>query len=92
MVVVGYAIFYTGASNLFTGGQGYGFLESLLNKGEANSGDPTSGANSGGIPNKDKGTNPLTQPLPIGPGLNTLGKGLNALGNGLDNLGGWLGL
>lgn len=34
--VLGYALFYTGASNLFTGGKGWGFLQSLLNKGEAN--------------------------------------------------------
>lgn len=34
--VIGYALFYTGASNLFTGGKGWGFLQSLLNKGEAN--------------------------------------------------------
>ena len=37
MIVVGYALFYTGASNLFTGGKGWGFLQSLLNKGESNS-------------------------------------------------------
>lgn len=36
LVIVGYALFYTGASNLFTGGQGWGFLQALLNKGTAN--------------------------------------------------------
>jgi hypothetical protein len=34
--IVGYAVFYSGASNLFTGGQGWGFLQALLNKGTAN--------------------------------------------------------
>lgn len=43
LIIVGYALFYTGASNLFTGGKGWGFLQSLLNKGEANV--------SGGFPN-----------------------------------------
>ena len=36
LVIVGYALFYSGASNLFTGGQGWGFLQALLNKGTAN--------------------------------------------------------
>ncbi len=36
MAIVGYALFYSGASNLFTGGNGWGFLQSLLNKGESN--------------------------------------------------------
>lgn len=36
LAVLGYALFYSGASNLFTGGSGWGFLQSLLNKGEAN--------------------------------------------------------
>lgn len=36
LAIVGYALLYTGASNLFTGGHGWGFLQSLLNKGEAN--------------------------------------------------------
>lgn len=36
LIVVGYALFYTGASNLFTSGNGWGFLQSLLNKGESN--------------------------------------------------------
>jgi hypothetical protein len=43
LVIVGYALFYSGASNLFTGGQGWGFLQALLNKGTANQ--------SGSIPN-----------------------------------------
>lgn len=34
--IIGYALFYAGASNLFSGGHGWGFLQSLLNKGEAN--------------------------------------------------------
>lgn len=36
LVIVGYALFYTGASNLFTAGQGWGFLQALLNKGTGN--------------------------------------------------------
>lgn len=36
MFIVGYALFYSGASNLFTGGQGWGFLQALLNKGTGN--------------------------------------------------------
>ena len=36
MFIIGYALFYSGASNLFTGGQGWGFLQALLNKGTAN--------------------------------------------------------
>lgn len=36
LAIIGYALFYTGASNLFTGGKGWGFLQSLLNKGEQN--------------------------------------------------------
>jgi hypothetical protein len=36
LAIIGYALLYSGASNLFTGGQGWGFLQSLLNKGEAN--------------------------------------------------------
>lgn len=46
--ILGYALFYTGASNLFTGGKGWGFQQSLLNKGEANS--------SGAIPNTMPGS------------------------------------
>lgn len=48
LVIIGYALFYTGASNLFTGGQGWGFLQALLNKGTANQ--------SGSLPN-DMGGN-----------------------------------
>ncbi len=36
LVLIGYALFYSGASNLFTGGNGWGFLQSLLNKGASN--------------------------------------------------------
>lgn len=36
LAIVGYALLYSGASNLFTNGQGWGFLQALLNKGEAN--------------------------------------------------------
>lgn len=36
LFIIGYALFYSGASNLFTGGQGWGFLQALLNKGTAN--------------------------------------------------------
>jgi hypothetical protein len=58
LAVIGYALLYSGASNLFTGGQGWGFLQSLLNKGEANQsgsvgndsgGDGKSDGNNGGI-------------------------------------------
>ena len=58
LAIVGYALFYTGASNLFTGGKGWGFLQSLLNKGEGNNsgafanilpkGSDSSGGSSGG--------------------------------------------
>jgi len=47
LLIVGYALFYSGASNLFTGGQGWGFLQALLNKGTANQ--------SGSLPNSSKG-------------------------------------
>lgn len=47
LVIVGYATFYTGASNLFSGGQGWGFLQSLLNKGTANQSGSVPGTNSG---------------------------------------------
>jgi hypothetical protein len=36
LFIVGYALLYSGASNLFTGGNGWGFMQSLLNKGEGN--------------------------------------------------------
>jgi hypothetical protein len=38
LAIVGYALIYSGASNLFSGGQGWGFLQALLNKGDANAG------------------------------------------------------
>ena len=49
LFIVGYALFYSGASNLFTGGQGWGFLQALLNKGTANASasKPNSGASGG---------------------------------------------
>lgn len=43
LIIIGYALFYSGASNLFSGGQGWGFLQALLNKGTENQ--------SGSIPN-----------------------------------------
>jgi hypothetical protein len=49
LAILGYALFYSGASNLFTGGQGWGFLQSLLNKGEAN--NSGSIANTSGVDN-----------------------------------------
>lgn len=52
LAVVGYALFYTGASNLFTGGKGWGFLQSLLNKGEANQ----SGSFANQAPSSSKGS------------------------------------
>jgi hypothetical protein len=36
VILIGYALFYSGASNLFSGGNGWGFLQSLLNKGSSN--------------------------------------------------------
>jgi len=58
LAILGYALFYTGASNLFTGGKGWGFLQSLLNKGEGNNsgafanilpkGDSSGGSSGGG--------------------------------------------
>lgn len=48
LIIIGYALFYTGASNLFTGGQGWGFLQSLLNMGTENT--------SGSIPDTLGGT------------------------------------
>jgi hypothetical protein len=36
LLIIGYAAVYSGASNLFTGGNGWGFLQSLLNKGSGN--------------------------------------------------------
>lgn len=81
LFVIGYAALYAGASNLMTGGQGWGFMQALLNKGTGNqslSGLGTifsSGSSSGstaGIPN------PLT---PLIPGLGAQGLGLSATTN-----------
>lgn len=49
MFIIGYALFYSGASNLFSGGQGWGFLQALLNRGTANQSgiNPNSGGSSG---------------------------------------------
>lgn len=58
--IVGYAVFYTGASNLFTGGQGWGFLQSLINIGTSNQ--------SGSISNSDSGS----KHTGTGTSLNTL--------------------
>lgn len=70
LVVIGYALFYTGASNLFTGGQGWGFLQALLNKGTANQ--------SGSVPNDLGGSK--------GSGKSDDSKGgLSGLLNGLAN-------
>lgn len=97
LAVVGYALFYTGASNLFTGGKGWGFLQSLLNKGEINgSGVSTSAPNQGGPPPAKKSPGDLArQNAPLNKmwhDAQTLGKGLHSLGVGLDNLGKWMGL
>lgn len=81
LLVIGYALLYSGASNLFTGGQGWGFLQSLLNKGEENNSgslgsDLTSGS-SGGSSDGDSGGKSALQ-------------GLGKLFQGLGNLGGIL--
>lgn len=58
LVIVGYALFYSGASNLFTGGQGWGFLQALLNKGTANQSGSlpnTLGGDSGSGKSEEKG-------------------------------------
>lgn len=70
LIIVGYAVFYSGASNLFTGGQGWGFLQALLNKGTANQ--------SGSVPNvlgKSNGDSSGKSEL------QGLGKLLNGIGN-----------
>lgn len=97
LAVVGYALFYTGASNLFTGGKGWGFLQSLLNKGEINgSGNATEAPNSGGP--KAKAPSPGEQARKGAPlnqlwnDASTIGKGLHSLGEGLDKLGKSIGL
>jgi hypothetical protein len=84
LAIVGYALLYSGASNLFTGGQGWGFLQSLLNKGEANQSGKlgnsaggssgksggSSGGSSGGAPGLD---------APVLGGLEKLFQGLGSL-------------
>jgi hypothetical protein len=61
LAIVGYALFYTGASNLFTGGKGWGFLQSLLNKGENNQ--------SGAFANTDSTSGKSNSPSKGGGGL-----------------------
>lgn len=46
LAILGYALLYSGASNMLTGGNGWGFLQSLLNKGTPNA---TLGSPSGGF-------------------------------------------
>lgn len=75
LAILGYALFYTGASNLFTGGKGWGFQQSLLNKGEANS--------SGAIPNTMPGGSSgkgSTNPFSLGNLWDTAGKLIPFLG------------
>ena len=74
LFIVGYALFYTGASNLFTGGQGWGFLQSLLNKGTGNQ--------SGSVPNILGGSGKS------GDSGKSEMQGLGKLLNGLGNLAG----
>lgn len=76
LVIVGYALFYTGASNLFTGGQGWGFLQSLMNAGTANQ--------SGSVPNSGSGKSD-------GGSSGGGGSLLGGLGNLLGSLGDWAG-
>lgn len=45
LAILGYALLYSGASNMLTGGNGWGFLQALLNKGTPNA---TLGSQSGG--------------------------------------------
>jgi hypothetical protein len=97
LAVVGYALFYTGASNLFTGGHGWGFLQSLLNKGEINgSGADTTAPTSGGPKSKPQSPgDKARQGAPLNKMWNdakTIGKGLHGLGVKLDDLGHVLGL
>lgn len=66
LVIIGYALFYTGASNLFSGGQGWGFLQALLNKGTENqSGSLPNSSSSGssGSSSGSSGTKSLLQGL-----------------------------
>lgn len=97
LAVVGYALFYTGASNLFTGGKGWGFLQSLLNKGEINaSGTATTAPTAGGPAGKKLSPGEKARkeaPLnKLWKDANTIGKALHGLGVQLDNLGSSLGL
>jgi len=79
LAIVGYALLYSGASNLFTGGQGWGFLQSLLNKGEANQ--------SGSIGNDLGGSDSGKSGGDSGNGLtDKLGGGLTNLFDGLGKL------
>ena len=87
LFIIGYALFYTGASNLFTGGQGWGFLQSLLNKGEANQsgfiapqGGPSSKGSSGGSVGGSVGG--LVGEL-VGEGLDKLLGGLSTITGGV---------
>lgn len=73
LVVIGYALFYSGASNLFTGGQGWGFLQALLNKGTANQ--------SGSIPNDMPGSKGSGKSGDSNGGLSGLLKGLVPFGS-----------
>lgn len=76
--IVGYAMFYSGASNLFTGGQGWGFLQALLNSGTKNQ--------SGSLPNSDSGSKGSGKSGgKSDPGSSELG-GITKLLNGLSNL------
>lgn len=82
LLVIGYALLYSGASNLFTGGQGWGFLQSLLNKGEENnSGSVGGGLTSGGSKGSSGGDSGGGSSL----GTDAL-KGLGKLFNGIGNL------
>lgn len=82
MFIVGYALFYTGASNLFTGGQGWGFLQALLNKGTKNQSGflPNEGSKgSSGGSSSDSGSSLgglLELPFNI---VGSIGKGLGSL-------------
>ena len=78
LIIVGYAMFYTGASNLFTGGQGWGFLQSLLNKGTANQ--------SGSIPNTLSGSSGSSGESPGHKATRDLGNLLKGLGTFIPGL------
>lgn len=78
LIIVGYALFYTGASNLFTGGQGWGFLQALLNAGTANQ--------AGSVPNTLGGTPKQGGKADRNPGTGKKPKGSTGLGTLLDGL------